>query len=165
MKSIASLADGVNSTGQAWYDDVALEPLAHASSDELQATVTIHTDAPSVPYSPMLFGGFIEHFDGQIYGGIFDPALPCRTLAAYRKDVIAALKELKLSIVRWPGGCFASGYHWKDGVGKTRKPVADPVWGVEDPNTFGTDEFVDGAGWWAANRTSAPTPGTAPPRR
>jgi len=59
-----------------------------------------------------------------------------------RKDVIAAMKELKLSVVRWPGGCFASGYHWKDGVGQRRTPTPDPVWGVTDPNTFGTDEFV-----------------------
>jgi alpha-N-arabinofuranosidase len=44
--------------------------------------------------------------------------------------------------VRWPGGCFASGYHWRDGVGPRRKPTPDPVWGVVDPNTFGTDEFV-----------------------
>ncbi len=132
-----------DSTGQAWYDDVALEPMPNPSSEEPQATVTIHTDAPSVPYSPMLFGGFIEHFDGQIYGGIFEPGSPLSDKRGFRKDVIAALKELKLSIVRWPGGCFASGYHWQDGVGRSRTPVPDPVWGVTDPNTFGTDEFVE----------------------
>jgi hypothetical protein len=64
------------STGQAWYDDVALEQLPDPSSEEPQASVTINTDAPSVPYSPMLFGGFIEHFDGQIYGGLFEPGSP-----------------------------------------------------------------------------------------
>ena len=96
-----------------------------------------------MPYSPMIFGGFIEHFDDQIYGGVFEPGSPLSDERGFRKDVIAAMKELKLSIVRWPGGCFASGYHWKDGVGKNRKPVADPVWGVDDPNTFGTDEFVE----------------------
>ena len=46
------------------------------------------------------------------------------------------------TIVRWPGGCFASGYHWRDGVGPNRQAMPDPVWGVVDPNTFGTDEFV-----------------------
>jgi len=106
------------------------------------AVVTIDTDAPSKPYSPMLFGGFIEHFDHQVYGGLFEPGSPLSDEHGFRKDVIAAMKELKLSVVRWPGGCFVSGYHWKDGVGKTRKPVADPVWGVTDNNTFGTDEFV-----------------------
>ena len=104
--------------------------------------VTIDANAPSMPYSPMLFGGFIEHFDRQIYGGLFEPGSPLSDASGFRKDVIAAMKELKLSVVRWPGGCFASGYHWKDGVGKARKPVADPVWGVTDNNTFGTDEFV-----------------------
>ena len=113
-----------------------------APSDNLHAVVTIDTAAPSVPYSPMIFGGFIEHFHRQIYGGLFEPGSPLSDERGFRKDVIAAMKELRLSVVRWPGGCFASGYHWKDGVGKTRKPVPDPVWGVTDPNTFGTDEFV-----------------------
>jgi alpha-N-arabinofuranosidase len=114
-----------------------------APSDNPLAVVTIDTAAPSVPYSPMIFGGFIEHFHRQIYGGLFEPGSPLSDERGFRKDVIAAMKELRLSVVRWPGGCFASGYHWKDGVGKTRKPVADPVWGVTDPNTFGTDEFVE----------------------
>ncbi|MBM4088724.1 MAG: hypothetical protein FJ276_04740 [Planctomycetes bacterium] len=130
------------STGQAWYDDVALKPLA-GSSETWQAIAAIDADAPGVPFSPMLFGGFIEHFDQQIYGGLFDPGSPLSDDKGFRKDVIAALKELKLSIVRWPGGCFASGYHWRDGVGKSRKPVHDVVWGVDDPNTFGTAEFVE----------------------
>lgn len=130
------------STGQAWYDDVALEPIADPAREEPRASVTLHPDAPSTAYSPMLFGGFIEHFDGQVYGGIFDPGSPLSDARGFRQDVIAALKELKLSIVRWPGGCFASGYHWTNGVGRPRRPVADPVWGTVDPNAFGTGEFV-----------------------
>jgi len=122
-------------------DGVALERIA-GLPEEAEAIVTIDTDAPSTPYSPMLFGGFIEHFHRQIYGGLFEPGSPLSDENGFRKDVIAAMKELKLSVVRWPGGCFVSGYHWKDGVGKTRKPVADPVWGVTEPNTFGTDEFI-----------------------
>ncbi|MEA3367114.1 MAG: alpha-L-arabinofuranosidase C-terminal domain-containing protein [Planctomycetota bacterium] len=129
------------STGRAWYDDVALEPIADLA-EEAEAIVTIDTDAPSTPYSRMLFGGFIEHFHRQIYGGLFEPGSPLSDENGFRKDVIEAMRELRLSIVRWPGGCFASGYHWKDGVGETRKPVDDPVWGVTDPNTFGADEFV-----------------------
>ena len=105
--------------------------------------MTIDTEAPSKKYSPLVFGGFIEHFGRQVYGGLFEPGSPLSDERGFRKDVIAAMKELKLSVVRWPGGCFASGYHWKDGVGPNRKPIADPVWGVVDPNTFGTDEFVE----------------------
>jgi alpha-N-arabinofuranosidase len=130
-----------SSTGQAWYDDVALEQV-EAPPEGAQATVTIDTAAATVPYSRMIFGGFLEHFDSQVYGGIFEPGSPLADAQGFRKDVLEAVKELKISVVRWPGGCFASGYHWKDGVGPVRKPVADPVWGVVDPNTFGTDEFV-----------------------
>lgn len=117
--------------------------LADSPTGDPRATVTLHPGTPSVPYSRMLFGGFLEHFDGQIYGGVFEPGSPRSDARGFRRDVIEALKELKVPVVRWPGGCFASGYHWKDGVGRDRKPVPDPVWGVVDPNTFGTDEFVE----------------------
>ena len=128
-------------TGQAWYDDVVLERVADAA-DGQEAIVTIAADAAGASYSPLLFGGFIEHFHDQIYGGLFDPGSPLSDEFGFRTDVIAALKELRLSVVRWPGGCFASGYHWRDGVGPDRQLVEDPVWGVADPNTFGTAEFV-----------------------
>ena len=130
------------STGQAWYDDVALEPVA-AATDGLEGLVTIDADSPAVAYSPLIRGGFIEHFHRQIYGGLFEPGSPLADEKGFRRDVIAALKELKLSIVRWPGGCFASGYHWQAGVGNNRQPACDMVWGVADPNSFGTDEFVE----------------------
>jgi alpha-N-arabinofuranosidase len=129
------------STGQAWYDDVSLE---RAAADEaLTATVTIDVAAESKPYSRMIFGGFLEHFDRQVYGGVFDPGSPLADKNGFRKDVIAALKELKVSIVRWPGGCYVSGYHWERGVGKHRRPTDDMAWGVVEKNTFGTDEYVE----------------------
>ncbi len=118
--------------------------------DMPQATLRIDTDAPTIAYSPMLFGGFLEHFDHQVYGGVFDPGSPLADEKGFRKDVIAALKELKVPVVRWPGGCYVSGYHWESGVGKIRKPTDDMAWGVIEPNSFGTDEFVELcrlAGW------------------
>lgn len=108
-----------------------------------RAELVIDPKAPSLPYSPMLFGGFLEHFDHQIYGGVFDPGSPLADKQGFRRDVMAALKELKVPVLRWPGGCFASGYHWEGGVGKTRQPADDMAWGVIEPNTFGTDEFVE----------------------
>jgi len=90
----------------------------------------------------MIFGGFLEHFDHQVYGGIFDPSSPLSDTNGFRRDVIAALKELRTPVVRWPGGCFVSGYHWELGVGKERKPTDDMAWGVREPNTFGSDEYV-----------------------
>ena len=70
-------------------------------------------------------------------------------------EPLAALRELRVPIVRWPGGCFVSAYHWKDGVGPQRRPAYDKAWRVEDPNTFGTDEFVS----WSA-RSSRTSPAT-----
>ena len=107
-----------------------------------QASLTIDTTSPSKPYSPMIFGGFLEHFDHQIYGGVFEPGSPLSDKNGFRTDVLAALKELKIPIVRWPGGCYVSGYHWQAGVGKKRSPTDDMAWGVVEPNTFGTDEYV-----------------------
>jgi len=131
-----------SATGQAWYDDVALEQVDDPPQ-ETQATVAIDTSARSVPYSPMIFGGFLEHFDNQIYGGVFEPGSPLADERGFRKDVIEALKELKVPVIRWPGGCFVDAYHWQKGVGKKREPYGDFRWGVIEPNTFGTDEFIE----------------------
>ena len=92
--------------------------------------------------SPMLFGHFIEHFHRQIYGGIFDPESPLADEDGFRTDVLEAMKRIRVPVLRWPGGCFVSSYHWRDGVGRSRTPVFDKAWRVEEPNTFGTDEFI-----------------------
>ncbi len=92
--------------------------------------------------SPMIYGQFIEHFHRQIYGGIFDPDSPFADEDGMRTDVLEALKKIRVPILRWPGGCFASAYHWKDGVGQKRRSVFDKAWRVEEANTFGTDEYI-----------------------
>ena len=92
--------------------------------------------------SPMLYGHFIEHFHRQIYGGVYQPGHPLADEDGFRTDVLEALRRIKTPILRWPGGCFVSSYHWKDAVGPDRKPLFDKAWRVEDPNTFGTDEYV-----------------------
>ena len=93
-----------------------------------------------------IYGHFCEHLGHLIYDGIFvgkDSHIP--NLNGVRLDVIEALKEIKVPILRWPGGCFADTYHWKDAVGpqEKRKPIANRYWGgtLED-NSFGTDEFM-----------------------
>jgi len=108
----------------------------------LSGELTADLSAPTTPFNRMIFGQFLEHFHRQIYGGVFDPGSPLSDKNGFRTDVVEALRELKVPIVRWPGGCFASAYHWRDGVGRNRQPSFDKAWGVEDPNTFGTDEFV-----------------------
>ena len=113
------------------------------ASQKINATIEISKDVKSDPYNPMIFGGFIEHFHHQVYGGIFDPGSPFSDKKGFRLDVIEALKELKLPVMRWPGGCYVDGYHWENGVGTNRKPTDDIPWGTVEPNTFGTDEFVE----------------------
>lgn len=92
--------------------------------------------------SEMLYGQFIEHFYKQIYGGIFDPDSPLSDEDGLRMDVLEAMRRLRIPILRWPGGCFVSDYHWKDGVGKTRTPVFNRAWRVLETNRFGTEEFI-----------------------
>jgi len=92
--------------------------------------------------APLLFGHFLEHFHRQIYGGIYDPGSPLADAQGFRTDVIEALRRLRPAVIRWPGGCFVSAYHWRGGVGPERMPYFDKAWRVEEPNTFGTDEFV-----------------------
>lgn len=89
-----------------------------------------------------IYGHFLEHFHRQIYGGVYEPGSPLSDSAGFRRDVMEALRALKAPVVRWPGGCFVSAYHWKDGVGSRRSPSFDKAWRVEEPNSFGTDEFV-----------------------
>lgn len=93
-----------------------------------------------------IYGHFCEHLGRLVYDGIWvGKGSPIPNLNGVRKDVVDALKQIRVPIMRWPGGCFADTYHWKDGVGPQteRKPIANRYWGggLED-NSFGTDEFM-----------------------
>lgn len=92
--------------------------------------------------SLMIYGHFIEHFHRQIYGGVYDPGNPLSDEDGFRTDVLEAMRKIRVPVLRWPGGCFVSSYHWKNAVGKERRPMFDKAWRVEDPNTFGTDEYI-----------------------
>ena len=109
----------------------------------LKATVIVDIKAVARTYDRMIFGGFIEHFDNQIYGGVYEPASPLADDKGFRLDVVKALADLKVPVIRWPGGCFVDSYHWMKGVGKKRESHGDFRWGVIEPNTFGTDEFLE----------------------
>ncbi len=100
------------------------------------------TDRMLFQRSPMLYGHFLEHFHRQIYGGVFMPGHPLSDENGFRNDVLQVLKHIRTPIIRWPGGCYVSSYHWENGVGKNRVPAFDKAWRVEDSNTFGTDEFI-----------------------
>ena len=92
-----------------------------------------------------LFGAFIEHLGRCVYGGIFEPGHPQADEKGFRKDVLAMVRELAPTIMRYPGGNFVSGYNWEDGVGpvKDRPRRLDLAWMSTEPNTFGTNEFID----------------------
>lgn len=91
----------------------------------------------------MIYGHFIEHFHRQIYGGVYDPQNSLSDADGLRTDVLEAMRKIKVPILRWPGGCFVSSYHWEKAVGPERVPMFDKAWKVEDPNTFGTDEYIN----------------------
>ncbi len=92
-----------------------------------------------------IFGQFAEHLGHGIYDGIWvGPDSPIPNTRGVRNDVVAALKAIKVPNVRWPGGCFADEYHWRNGIGSQRNVTLNPNWGgVVEPNTFGTHEFMD----------------------
>ena len=93
---------------------------------------------------PKLFGGFVEHLGRCIYGGLYQEGSPLADEHGFRRDVLSLLRQLRLGVLRWPGGNFVSNYHWTDGIGpkdaRPRRP--ELAWGGEEPNTFGTDEFL-----------------------
>jgi alpha-N-arabinofuranosidase len=91
-----------------------------------------------------VFGGFVEHLGRCIYGGLYEEGSPLSDDRGFRLDTLALLKELRVSVLRWPGGNFVSNYHWQDGVGpKDGRPVRPELaWGGIESNRFGTDEFV-----------------------
>lgn len=92
-----------------------------------------------------IYGSFIEHLGRAVYGGIFEPGHPAADENGFRKDVLDLVKKLNVPIVRYPGGNFVSGYNWEDGVGpvENRPKRLDLAWGTTEPNTFGTNEFME----------------------
>ena len=109
-----------------------------------RAIIKIDTDRVIDQINPHLYGNFSEHLGQGIYGGIYDPKSIQADEDGFRKDVIEQTKELKVSILRWPGGNFVSGYHWEDGIGdRSKRPTRiDLAWGGKESNMIGTDEFI-----------------------
>jgi alpha-N-arabinofuranosidase len=96
-----------------------------------------------------LFGSFVEHMGRCVYTGVYEPGHPDATPEGFRSDVLALTREMGVSVVRYPGGNFVSGYRWEDGVGPVAERPArlDLAWRSVETNAFGLDEFV---GWTRA---------------
>jgi len=122
----------------------ALASAALAFAQPPQARIKIDTERVVGEVDARLFGNFAEHLGRCVYGGIYDEGSPLADSDGYRKDVMQAAKDLGVSLLRWPGGNFVSGYHWADGIGpKDKRPVRrDDAWGAIESNRFGTDEFL-----------------------
>jgi alpha-N-arabinofuranosidase len=113
-----------------------------------QNKVTLHADRAKDTISKYIYGNFAEHLGHGIYGGFYvgDNNKKIPNKDGVRLDVINALKKLKVTVLRWPGGCFADTYHWKDGVGpKDKRPSMLNIWwgNVKEDNSFGTNEFLN----------------------
>jgi alpha-L-arabinofuranosidase len=91
-----------------------------------------------------VFGGFVEHLGRCIYGGLYEEGSPLSDHRGFRQDVLGLLRELRLGVLRWPGGNFVSNYHWADGIGPIHSRPRRPelAWGGEESNRFGTDEYL-----------------------
>ncbi len=111
------------------------------------ATIHIDKSHPQSRIAPEIYGHFSEHLGRCIYEGIFvkpDSGIPNEN--GMRTDVVQALREIHVPVLRWPGGCFADEYHWQDGVGprERRKKMVNTHWGgVTEDNSFGTHEYFE----------------------
>jgi alpha-N-arabinofuranosidase len=96
------------------------------------------------PVPRRLFGSFVEHMGRCVYGGVHEPDHPSADEDGCRQDVQELVRELGVSVVRYPGGNFVSGYDWRDGIGPVdRRPSRlDRAWKAIESNQFGTDEFL-----------------------
>ena len=93
-----------------------------------------------------IYGHFAEHLGRCIYDGIYNGSKTIPNKNGIRLDIVDALKKLKTPVLRWPGGCFADTYHWKDAIGprEKRKQISNTSWGnVREDNSFGTHEFLE----------------------
>ncbi|WP_028551569.1 alpha-N-arabinofuranosidase [Paenibacillus sp. UNC451MF] len=112
----------------------------------MKTQIVIHTDLVRGTISEHIYGHFAEHLGRCIYEGIWvgeDSPIP--NTEGFRNDVLEALKQINIPVLRWPGGCFADEYHWKDGVGpkENRKRMVNTHWGgLVENNHFGTHEFM-----------------------
>ncbi|MTI40592.1 alpha-N-arabinofuranosidase [Fulvivirga lutimaris] len=118
----------------------------YAQSDS-PIKITIDSEKHGPVINRHIFGQFAEHLGKGIYEGVWvGPESSIPNTRGMRNDVVDALKELKVPNVRWPGGCFADEYHWRDGIGtpEQRQTRINTNWGGrEEPNTFGTHEYFD----------------------
>ena len=119
--------------------------LSCTGTEAQNARIKIDTDRTIGEVSGLIYGNFVEHLGRCVYGGIYDPGSPLANEHGLRTDVIQAVRDLHVPIIRYPGGNFVSNYHWLDGVGPAnqRVPRMELAWSRLETNSFGTNEFVE----------------------
>ncbi len=125
---------------------LASSPLILRAAPDSQATrVRIDTGRVIGEIDPKIYGNFAEHLGRCIEGGIFEEGSPLSDPDGYRKDVIEAIRNLHVSLLRWPGGNFSSNYHWMDGIGprNDRPKRLEMAWHTIEDNRFGSHEFLN----------------------
>lgn len=108
------------------------------------STITVNGAQPIGPVHRRLFGGFVEHMGRGVYGGVYDPEHPSADEEGFRRDVIELVRELGMTVFRYPGGNFVSGFKWEDGIGakESRPRRLNLPWHSVETNAFGLHEFV-----------------------
>ena len=145
---------------------LATAPVA-AEAQRIEASVSVDTAKAGPVIERDVYGQFAEHLGRSIYEGVWvgeTSSIP--NTRGYRNDVLEALRKIKVPVIRWPGGCFADEYHWRDGIGpRAKRPVRiNTHWGwVTENNHFGTHEFMDftelvGAEAYVAGNMGSGTP-------
>lgn len=119
----------------------------NAGKEDINMRIIINGNRSKGTINKNIYGHFSEHLGRCIYGGLYvgsDSHIP--NVNGMRTDVVGALKDLNIPVLRWPGGCFADTYHWQDGIGpkESRKTIVNTNWGgVTEDNSFGTHEFLE----------------------
>ncbi|WP_407399569.1 alpha-N-arabinofuranosidase [Treponema sp.] len=132
----------------------------------MKAKVSLVKEFKIGEVDPNLFSSFIEQLGRAVYTGIYEPGHGTADDQGFRGDVMSLVKDLRVSLVRYPGGNFLSGYDWKDGIGpKDKRPVRlDRAWHTIETNEFGIDEFVDWAKKSGTQVMAAVNMGTGTPQ-
>jgi alpha-N-arabinofuranosidase len=124
---------------------ILFNQVSFAQNETTVVTIKNNADTPTI--NKNIYGHFAEHLGRCIYGGFFvGDTSKIPNTNGVRNDIITALKELKIPNLRWPGGCFADTYHWKDGIGpqEQRPTIVNKWWGgVTEDNSFGTHDFLN----------------------
>lgn len=124
---------------------ILLPFLGFTGLEAQNARIKIDTDRTIGEVSGLIYGNFVEHLGRCVYGGIYDPESPLADEHGLRTDVIEAVRDLHVPVIRYPGGNFVSNYHWLDGVGPAdqRVPRMELAWSRLETNEFGTNEFIE----------------------